>query len=151
MPAILLQTYLNWRLSNSWVSATNTKPSVRATVWLWCVWQSVTVCVSVFEQELWPPFPFQSYTQQWTHRCTGLLINSPVESLDLWGCYISSGSWKYMRTYWAISKDAAMHCVHPLKVCARSLYSLKLDEHVMPQYCCCFEYEMENKLWGCYD
>lgn len=74
------------------------KPQVGMSKVGMCVWQSVTVCVSMFEQELCPPYPFQSHTQQWTYHCAGLLINSPVEPLDLKGCYISSGSWKYTRS-----------------------------------------------------
>lgn len=85
---------LNWRLSNCGAPAIRTKQSVKTTGWLWqsgsvCVRLSVTVCVSMFEQEPCPPYPFQSHTQQWTYRCAGLLINSPVEPFNLKGCYIS--------------------------------------------------------------
>lgn len=100
-PPTLLPSFYKLPLTGDWVTvAVNAKPSVKTSGLLRqsvcvhvcartyqpvcvCVRQSVTVRDSMFEQEPRPPYPFQSLTQQWTYGCAGLLINSPVELLDL--------------------------------------------------------------------
>lgn len=90
----------------------------------------------MFQQELCPPHPFQSHTQQWTYRRAGLLINSPVESLDLKGCYISSARTKYTRSCGGhvVMKPCRMEQFLKMKQCIALVTSRHMQDFFFPKY-----------------